>query len=69
MRYIYKNDESFDIGHYIFAWAGTFVHLFAIILKILTLNLLWFDFELNWTIYSIKNQDKLNNYIKKFFKR
>ena len=69
MRYIYKHDNGFNIGHYIFAWLGTFVKLFAVILKFLTLNLVWFDFELNWIVYSLENQDKLNNYLKKFFKK
>ena len=62
MKYVYK--DGFEIGHWLFEIVGNFVHLFAIILKIFTLNLIWFDFELNWTVYSLKNADKLTNWFK-----
>lgn len=67
MKYIYK-EKQFEIGHYIFRWVGNLVHIFAELLKILTLNLVWFDFELNWTIYSLKNADKLTKYLNNIFK-
>lgn len=67
MKYIYK-EKQFEIGHYIFRWVGNFVHIFAELLKILTLNLVWFDFELKWTIYSLKNADKLTKYLNNIFK-
>jgi hypothetical protein len=67
MKYVYK-DGGFDIGHWIFQFIGNFVHLFTILLKLLTLNLVWFDFEFKWLFYSLNNSDKLTNFIKNICK-
>lgn len=68
MRPLYSKDNKFSIGHYIFQWLSIPVDIFDIVAKILTLNLVRFDFPLNWTIFKIKNTDRLTNYINKKLK-
>ena len=65
MRFIYK--DKFKIGHWLFQIIGGFVRLFAIVLKILTLHLIRFDFELNWTMLALKNSWKLDDWFEKIF--
>jgi hypothetical protein len=66
MRYIYKN--GFNFGHWFFDVIGNFVTLFAIILKILSLNLVYFNFEMAWFIYSMEKSDKLTKWFNNLFK-
>ncbi len=63
MRYLYK--DGFEIGHWIFQMVGNFVHLFACVLRILTFNLIYFDFELSWVVYTLKNSANLTRWINK----
>lgn len=67
MKYLYK--DGFRFGHWLFQFIGNFVHLFAIILKFLTLNLIWFRFELHWTIFSLKNQEKVTEWFNKLINK
>lgn len=67
MRFIYK--DKFKIGHWLFQIIGGFVHLFAIVLKILTLHLIRFDLELNWTMFALKNSWKLDDWFEKIFNK
>lgn len=67
MKYIYR--KGFDIGHWILGMISIFVHLFAEILKLLTLRLFWFEFELNWTMFCLKNSDKITAWFKKMFSK
>lgn len=67
MRFIYK--DKFKIGHWLFQIIGGFVRLFAIVLKILTLHLIRFDFELNWTMFALKNSWKLDDWFEKIFNK
>lgn len=66
MKYLYK--DGFNFGHWFFQFFGNFVSLMEIICCILTLNLVWFDFPLQYTMYSLKNSDKLSEWFNNLFK-
>lgn len=67
MKFQYR--DGFDFGHWLFQFIGNFVHLTALLLKIATFNLLWFDFELDWTIFSLKNSHKVTEWTSKLFNK
>lgn len=65
MKYKYAN--GFNFGHWLFQMAGSVIRVVEIILNLITLNLIYFEFPVNWTIYSLKNSDKINIWIKSKF--
>ena len=61
MKYLYSRD-GFDLAHWVIQSIGNFVHLAERLLRILTLNLVWFDFGLDYTIWSLKATDTLRDW-------
>jgi hypothetical protein len=54
MKYLYTNNK-FNLKHWLMQWVSIPIDIFHILLKILTLNLVWFDFPVDWEIWKLKN--------------
>jgi len=64
MRYMYK--DGFNVGHWIMQIIGNFIRLGCVLFRILTFNLVYITWDLDWTIFSLKQQDKINDWLKRY---